>query len=134
MGVIDLENIQYMSFRPVATQLGGRPNTVYLTPEEESLIAEFNGRIHSIPYRFLVFSTQSLAGQVMDYKNSFKLANKIIKQLEKDGFTIMTTPQQLTEKILFDMLNFDIPYFTKRGDELYYGTIHEGSCIAKARK
>ena len=127
--LVDLENYQ----RGQGTLLGGNPSSVTLTQEEKELIDRFKATIHSRPFRYLPCKTMILAGAITSYRGGEILAPKIIERCIADGY-IMNAQVNLEEKILLDVLNRDVPYFTEWEGKLYYGLPTSGIIIGERKQ
>lgn len=61
-----------------------------------------------------------------------QLTDLIIDVLE-ENFEIKITKMEMQQKILSDMMAQDVPYFTERGGNLYYGLFKEGTSPIASR-
>lgn len=125
---VDLENIQ----PGFPTRLRGNPKKVTLTENEERLIREFNQDVNETPHRFILLGTMELICWVNYSTDSADIANRTIEILERSGFELTIRSQELEDKFLLDLLNNDVPYFTRYRNKIYYGLdIDEAAVIGK---
>lgn len=127
---IDLENRQ----KNHETQLGGKPSSVKLTPEEEAKIENsFNRKVTSLAYRYLPLNTQLMAVLIGDFRDCETLAKKLMDQFEADKLQIQIKLSGLKDLLFRSFLSHDVPYFTNFNGIIYYGLPKDGHVIAKER-
>lgn len=129
---IDLESIQPGKTTGLCTN--SRPDLPKLTPAELEVIAKFESRLKSIPFRFIPLRTGYLEGAYNEITGYNRIGEALIKDMKQENFTFTCTDEEIKMFILKDFLNGDLPYLTSFQDEIYFGLAGRKHIIARKKK
>ncbi|WP_148300656.1 hypothetical protein [Candidatus Protochlamydia sp. R18] len=102
-----------------------------LTSAEKSLIDQFIQSQQQRISRFVPLPTFTFQYLAKDYKTALEIPSKVIETLQKLNYDILD-PNELEKFLIESIKNGDIPFFTKKGDVIYYETTE--IVIAKRRQ
>ncbi|MBS0649462.1 MAG: DUF4135 domain-containing protein [Verrucomicrobia bacterium] len=140
---IDLENVFIKPNRDIPTKLGGQEirielerNGLYkgLTQAEKKLTEELKQEMSKFSVRYLPLGTTDFGKLTGDLNNIDLLYNNLERACSADGIELDKGQIEIIKgAFILDILNNDIPFFTEKEGNLYYGLPEKNMVIGRRR-
>jgi hypothetical protein len=126
---VDLENVYIQPNRKIPTNLRTgeirenlKEEWKELTGAENALIKEFINKSSGLLVRYIPIGTTQLIGLIATIDNADAFANLLKNGLKQDGIQFTSDESTIKKKLLEDLLQEDVPFFTEIKGIVYYGT------------